>query len=55
MNLEHFIHIENNAISDELCEEIIEEYNDSDDWKPEVVLEDWIESAVNQVYINWSR
>ena len=34
MNLEHFIHIENNAISDELCEEIIEEYNDSDDWKP---------------------
>ena len=24
-------------------------------WKPEVVLEEWIESAVNQVYINWSR
>jgi UDP-glucose 4-epimerase len=24
-------------------------------WKPEVVLEEWIESAINQVYINWSR
>ena len=34
MNLEHFIHIENNAISDELCKQIIEEYDESDDWKP---------------------
>ena len=24
-------------------------------WKPEVVLEEWIESAINQVYINWAR
>ena len=24
-------------------------------WKPEVVLEEWIESAINEVYINWSR
>ncbi len=34
MILEDFIHIEKNAISDELCKQIIEEYDDSDDWKP---------------------
>ena len=34
MNLEHFIHVEKNAISDELCKQIIEEYDDVDDWKP---------------------
>ena len=34
MRLEDFIHVEKNAISDELCKQIIEEYNDSDDWKP---------------------
>ena len=34
MTLEHFIHIENNAISDELCKLIIDEYDDPDDWKP---------------------
>ena len=34
MKLEDFIHVEKNAISDELCKQIIEEYDDSDDWKP---------------------
>jgi len=34
MNLEHFIHIESNVISDNLCKKIIEEYDDPDDWKP---------------------
>ena len=34
MNLEHFIHIENDAISDDFCKQIIEEYDDPDDWKP---------------------
>tara|TARA_B100000424_G_scaffold133016_1_gene100907 strand:+ start:240 stop:803 length:564 start_codon:yes stop_codon:yes gene_type:complete len=34
MRLENFIHVEKNAISDELCEQIINEYDDSDDWKP---------------------
>ena len=33
MKLEDFIHVEKNAISDELCREIINEYEDSDDWK----------------------
>ena len=37
MNLEHFIHIENNAISDELCKQIIKEYEKSDDWVPGTV------------------
>ena len=34
MRLEDFIHVENNAISDEFCKQIIEEYDDTDDWKP---------------------
>ena len=34
MNLEHFIHIEKNAIPDDFCKQIIEEYDDPDDWKP---------------------
>ena len=34
MNLEHFIHIENNVIPDDFCKQIIEEYDDPDDWKP---------------------
>ena len=34
MKLEDFIHVEKNAISDELCKQIIEEYDDADDWKP---------------------
>ena len=34
MKLEDFIHVEKNAISDEFCKQIIEEYDDSDDWKP---------------------
>ena len=34
MNLEDFIHIENNAISNDFCKQIIEEYDDPDDWKP---------------------
>ena len=34
MNLEHFIHIENNAIPNDFCKQIIEEYDDPDDWKP---------------------
>ena len=33
MRLEDFIHVEKNAISDEFCREIINEYEDSDDWK----------------------
>ena len=33
MRLEDFIHVEKNAISDELCRQIIDEYDDSDDWK----------------------
>ena len=34
MRLEDFIHVEKNVISDELCKHIIEEYDDTDDWKP---------------------
>ena len=34
MRLEDFIHIEENVISDELCRQIIEEYDEEDDWKP---------------------
>ena len=34
MKLEDFIHVEKNAIPDEFCKQIIEEYDDSDDWKP---------------------
>ena len=34
MNLEHFIHIERNVIPDDFCEQIINEYDDPDDWKP---------------------
>ena len=34
MRLEDFIHVEKNAISDEFCKQIIEEYDDTDDWKP---------------------
>ena len=34
MRLEDFIHVEKNAISDELCKLIIDEYDDPDDWKP---------------------
>ena len=34
MRLEDFIHVENNAVSDEFCKQIIEEYDDTDDWKP---------------------
>ena len=34
MNLEHFIHVEGNAISDDFCKQIIEEYDEPDDWKP---------------------
>ena len=34
MNLEHFIHVENNVISDDFCKQIIEEYDEPDDWKP---------------------
>ena len=33
----------------------IDKINKTFAWKPEVVLEDWIESAVNQVLIHWSR
>ena len=32
MRLEDFIHVEKNAISDELCKQIIKEYDDLDDW-----------------------
>ena len=34
MNLEHFIHVESNVISNNFCKQIIEEYDDPDDWKP---------------------
>ena len=34
MKLEDFIQVEKNAISDELCKQIIREYDDADDWKP---------------------
>ena len=34
MRLEDFIHVEENVISDELCRQIIEEYDEEDDWKP---------------------
>ena len=34
MNLEHLIHVENNVISDDFCKQIIEEYDEPDDWKP---------------------
>ena len=34
MKLENYIHVENNAISTDLCEEIIKEYDEPDDWKP---------------------
>ena len=34
MNLEEFIHVETNVISHNFCKQIIEEYNDPNDWKP---------------------
>ena len=34
MKLENYIHVENNAISTDLCKEIIKEYDEPDDWKP---------------------
>ena len=34
MNLEDFIHVETNVISHNFCKQIIEEYNDPNDWKP---------------------
>tara|TARA_B100001778_G_scaffold21357_1_gene15977 strand:+ start:687 stop:1250 length:564 start_codon:yes stop_codon:yes gene_type:complete len=37
MNLKHFIHVENGAISDDLCDTIIKEYEKSDDWVPGTV------------------
>ena len=39
MILEDFIHVEKNAISDELCKQIIEEYDDVDDWKPGTIID----------------
>ena len=33
MNLEDFIHVETNVISHNFCKQIIEEYNDPNDWK----------------------
>ena len=37
MKLENYIHVENNAISTDFCDEIIEEYRNSDDWVPGTV------------------
>ena len=37
MKLEHFIHIENEAISSDFCDEIVREYENSDDWVPGTV------------------
>ena len=37
MKLEDFIQVEKNAISDELCKQIIKEYEKSDDWVPGTV------------------
>ena len=34
MKLENYIHVENDAISTEFCDEIIREYERSDDWVP---------------------
>ena len=34
MRLDKYIHVFNNAITTELCDQIIEEYDDPDDWKP---------------------
>tara|TARA_B100000945_G_scaffold156018_1_gene125098 strand:+ start:2029 stop:2592 length:564 start_codon:yes stop_codon:yes gene_type:complete len=34
MKLENYIHVENNAISTDFCDEIIKEYDEPDDWKP---------------------
>ena len=37
MKLEHFIHIESQAISSDFCDEIVREYENSDDWVPGTV------------------
>ena len=34
MKLDKYIHVFNDAISSDFCDEIIEEYDDSEDWKP---------------------
>ena len=47
MNLEHFIHVERNVIPDDFCEQIIKEYDEPDDWKPEVDVETWIKEQLN--------
>ena len=47
MRLDKYIHVFNNAITTEFCDQIIEEYDDPDDWKPgtindyEVTLAMW--------------
>ena len=37
MKLENFIHIESEAISSDFCDEIVREYENSDDWVPGTV------------------
>ena len=37
MKLENYIHVENDAIPTEFCDEIIREYENSDDWVPGTV------------------
>ena len=34
MRLDKYIHVFNDAISSDFCDEIIEEYDDPEDWKP---------------------
>ena len=34
MKLDNYIHVFNDAISSDFCDEIIEEYDDPEDWKP---------------------
>ena len=37
MKLEDFIHVQSNVISSEICDEIMQEYKNSDDWVPGTV------------------
>ena len=46
MKLEKYIHIVNEAITDDFCDEILKEYINSDDWVP---------GTVNEYEINQSR
>lgn len=46
-SLENYIHVFKNAVSDDLCEKIITEYKDSEDWQLGVMDEEYRENIRN--------